>query len=75
MPEPESPVDLENAQFAEIALESLREGVRRALLDHQRRGQMVPVWSAGTIKWVAPAESLALHPVPRPGANTPLDTT
>lgn len=61
----ESSVDRESIEFTDVALESLQESVRRALLDHQRRGFLVPVWSTDTVEWVTPSESLALYPAPR----------
>jgi hypothetical protein len=63
--------DRENAEFAELALESLREGVRRAFIDHERCGFLVTGLRRGEIEWVSPREKLSLYPAP---AQTLIET-
>lgn len=55
-------VEHESAEFAALALESLQEGVRRALIDHERRGFLVPSLCQAQIEWVLPSEKLSLYP-------------
>lgn len=62
MSKPEPSMERENAEFAALALKSLAEGVRRALIDHEQRGLLVAGWSMTNVEWVAPGESLSLYP-------------
>lgn len=61
MARPESSIERENAEFAALALESLQEAVRRALVDHGQRGHLVPAWRAVKVEWVAPGEILSQY--------------
>ena len=63
MPKPDTSVERQNEEFAALAVESLQEGVRRALIEHERRGCLVPGWSNAQIEWVSPGEKLNLYPV------------
>ena len=58
-----------SAEFAAVALEALTEAVRRALVEHMRRGQKVPEWNGSAVVWVDPGQHLHTFPVPR-GANS-----
>jgi len=58
-------IDRENAEFSELALKSLKEGVRRALVDHERRGLLVPGLNQDQIEWISPREKLNLYPAPK----------
>jgi hypothetical protein len=62
MSKPDPTMERENAEFAALALKSLAEGVRRALIEHEQRGQLVAGWSMANVEWVAPGESLSLYP-------------
>jgi hypothetical protein len=64
MAKTEAAIDHENAEFAELALKSLKEGVRRALIDHERRGFLVPGLHQDKIEWISPRERLSLYPAP-----------
>ena len=57
------------AEFTKVALESLTEAVRRALVEHMRRGQKVPEWNGSAVVWVDPGQHLHTFPVRR-GANS-----
>lgn len=67
MSKPDLTMERENDEFAALALKSLVEGVRRALIDHEQRGQLVAGWSMTNVEWVAPGESLSLYPAGRDG--------
>jgi len=62
MSKPDPIMERENAEFAALALKSLAEGVRRTLIDHEQRGQLVAGWSMTNVEWVAPGESSSLYP-------------
>ncbi len=61
MVRPKSSIERENAKFAALALESLQEAVRRALVDHDKRGHLVPTWRALNVEWVTPKEILSQY--------------
>ena len=53
------------AEFTAVALESLTEAVRRALIEHMRHGRKVPEWNGSAVVWVDPGQHLHTFPVPR----------
>ena len=61
----ESNVSAEAVEFASIALASLTEAVRRALVEHKRRGERVPAWNGSRVVWVDPGEHLHKFPACR----------
>ena len=62
MARPELSVEHKNAEFAGLAVKSLQEAVRRALVGHDQRGHLVPAWRGGNVEWVAPGEILGQYP-------------
>jgi len=63
-------IDRENAEFAELTLKSLKEAVRRALIDHERSGLLVPGLNQDQIEWISPREKLDLYPAPKQTRTT-----
>ena len=63
-------IENQNKEFAEIALKSLQEGVRRALVEHEQHGLLVPDLSNSEIEWVSPGAKLSLYPKPRKTRDT-----
>ena len=53
-------------EFSAVALASLTEAVRRALLDHQHLGEKVPAWIGDRVVWVDPGQHLHKFPVQEP---------
>jgi hypothetical protein len=65
MAESNASIDRESAEFAELALNSLKESVRQALIEHERLGLLVPGLNQDQSEWISPTEKLDLYPAPK----------